>query len=328
MTGAGGFLGRYIAEQLLARGDSVRSLARGDYPSLAALGVEQIRGDLRDPATVAAACAGVDIVYHVAAIAGIWGPWRRFYQINTRGTEHVIAGCLRHNVGRLVYTSSPSVTFDGADQCGVDERAPYPHRWLCHYPRSKALAEQQVLSANAPGRLLTCSLRPHLVWGPRDEHLVPRLIQRAKSGQLRRVGNGDNLVDMIYVENAAAAHLAAADQLTADSPVAGSAYFLSQGEPVNCWDWINDLLALANVPPVARHLSYRTAWRIGALLEGIWTLTGRQSEPRMTRFLAAQLATHHYFDISRAARHFGYHPQVSTAEGMNRLGNWLADNPL
>src|SRR5687767_4412922 len=148
VTGGGGFLGRYVVEQLLARGDTVRVLGRRRYAALEALGVECIAADLRDAGAVAAACAGMDVVFHVAGVAGIWGPWDHYYGINTLGTRHVIAGCRRHGVGRLVYTSSPSVTFDGGDQCGVDESVPYPARWLCHYPHTKALAEREVLAAN------------------------------------------------------------------------------------------------------------------------------------------------------------------------------------
>jgi len=324
VTGAGGFLGRYIAEQSLARGDRVRGLARGEYPQLADQGVEMICGDLRDAETVNQACHGVDVVYHVAAIAGIWGPWQTFYDINTLGTRHVIAACRKHQVGRLVFTSSPSVTFDGHDQNGVDESAPYPRRWLCHYPHTKALAEQEVLAADQPGELLTCALRPHLIWGPRDEHLIPRLIDRARSGKLRRVGDGTNLVDVTYVDSAAEAHLQAADALTDNSPVHGRAYFISQGEPVNCWDWINEVLALAGLAPITKSISAGGAYRIGAAMEGIWTLLRRHDEPRMTRFLATQLSTSHYFDLSAAREHFGYQPSISLAEGMKRLAADIA----
>lgn len=222
-----------------------------------------------------------------------------------------------------MYTSSPSVTFDGTDQVNLDESAPYPGKWLCHYPHSKALAEQKVLTANGSDGLLTCALRPHLIWGPRDEHLIPRLIERARSGKLRRVGDGKNLVDMIYVENAAAAHLQAADALDDGSPVCGKAYFISQGEPVNCWGWINDILALADLPPITKNISARAAWNVGRVLEAVWTILRRRDEPRLTRFLAAQLSTSHYFDISAAQRDFGYQPIVSTEEGMERLGVWL-----
>ncbi len=325
VTGAGGFLGRYIAEQLVARGDQVRSFSRGDYPELGKLGIQLVQGDLRDPPAVARACAGVDVVFHTAGVAGIWGPRDYFHGINARGTQNVIAGCLRHDVRKLVYTSSPSVTFDGSDQLRVDESAAYPERWLCHYAHSKALAEQQVLAANVDARLATCALRPHLIWGPRDEHLIPRLLDRARRGRLIQVGNGTNLVDISYVENAATAHLQAADALDHESPVAGQAYFLSQGEPVNCWDWIGEILQIADLPPIKRSISQVGAWRVGHLLELTYRTLGLRTEPSMTRFLAAQLATSHYFDISKAQRDFGYKPHISTKEGMRRLTQWLRE---
>ena len=324
VTGAGGFLGLYIVEQLVARGDRVRAFCRGSYPQLDALGVETIRGDLRDREATAAACRGMEAVFHVAGVAGLAGPWRHYHGINTLGTHHVVEGCRAHGVGKLVYTSSPSVTFDGSDQQGVDESVAYPRRFLAHYPHSKALAERHVLEANGTAGLVTCALRPHLIWGVRDRHLVPRLLARARSGRLRRVGDGTNQVDMIYVDNAAAAHLQAADALEPGSPVAGRAYFISQGEPVNCWDWIDEILALADLPPVRRSISLSAAWKLGAVLEVLYRLLPLAGEPPMTRFLAAQLATSHYFDISRARDDFGYRPTVSTAEGMRRLAEDLA----
>jgi 2-alkyl-3-oxoalkanoate reductase len=325
VTGAGGFLGLYIVEQLVARGDRVRAFCRGSYPALDALGVETIQGDVRDREKVLAACRGMEAVFHVAAVAGMGGPWKHYYEINTLGTRHVLAGCREHGVGRLVYTSSPSVTFDGVDQEGVDESAPYPGRWLAHYPHSKALAEQDVLAAGGTDGLLTCSLRPHLIWGPHDRHLIPKLIARAKSGRLRRVGDGKNLVDTVYVENAARAHLQAADALTLASKVSGRAYFISQGEPVNCWDWIDEILGLAGLDPVGKSISLRAAWKIGAVFEALWSILRLRSDPPMTRFLAAQLGTSHYFDISRAKEDFGYQPALTTAEGMNRLAAELRE---
>jgi nucleoside-diphosphate-sugar epimerase len=319
VTGATGFLGRYLAEQLVQRGERVRALVRREDESLRKLGVELVFGELAESNRVAAACREIDVVYHVAAVAGIWGPWEHFHTINTRGTRHVLDGALQNGVRKLVYTSSPSVTFDGGDQSGVDESVPYPSQWLCHYPHTKALAEQMVLAANGQQGLLTCSLRPHLIWGPRDRHLIPRLWERARRGQLRRVGDGTNRVDMIYVENAAAAHWQAADALTDGSPVAGNAYFLSQGEPVNCWGWIDELLAIAGLPPVKKSISFAAAWRVGSVLERVYRVLRLTSEPRMTRFLAAQLAKDHYFDIRRAQRDFNYRPLVATDEGMRRL---------
>ena len=323
VTGGGGFLGRYIVEQLLDRGDRVRIFSRGAYPELEAIGAEVVRGDLREADAVANACHSVDAVFHVAGKVGIWGHWHDFYKTNVLGTQNVIEGCRREGVKILTLTSSPSVTFSGSDQIGVDESVPYPSNWLADYPHSKALAEQLVLGANEPA-LQTCALRPHLVWGPRDQHLTARLITRAKSGRLRRVGPGNNLVDMIYVENAATAHLQAADALqTTDSPVAGKAYFISQGEPVECWKWIDEILALVERGPVKSSLSGAAAERLGAVCEWVYRTLKLQSEPPMTRFLARQLATAHWFDISAARRDFGYDPIISVEAGMERLGAWL-----
>jgi nucleoside-diphosphate-sugar epimerase len=323
VTGAGGFLGEYIVEQLVARGDEVRGFGRGIYPRLQGLNIECLRGDIRDSAAVSRACQGVDVVFHVAAVAGIWGPWDYYHSINTRGTANVLAGCRQQNVRRLVYTSSPSVTFDAVDQPGIDESAPYARRWLCHYPHTKALAEQQVLAAHGRDGLLTCALRPHLIWGPRDQHLIPRLIHRARNGQLRRVGAGTNFIDAVYVENAATAHLRAADRLVENSPVGGRAYFITNGEPVNLWNWINEILQRVGLPPVTRSISSKTAWRIGAALELLWRTFRLPGEPRMTRFLAAQLATSHYFNINRARTDLGYQPTISMADGLQRLEAWL-----
>lgn len=327
VTGAGGFLGRYIVEALLARGDQVRGLARSSYPDLEALGVEMIRGDLRDAKSVAAACEGIDCVFHTAARPGIDLQWRLYDETNRVGTLHVIEACRAAGVGRLVYTSSPSVVFAGDDQSGCDERVPYDFEWMeknrAYYSLTKARAEEAVLAANCDA-LRTCALRPHLIWGPRDGHLIPRLIARAGSGRLRRVGAGANLVDIIYVENAAEAHLRAADALgETASAVGGKAYFLSQGEPVNCWQWINEILALVDLPPVQKSISITAAHRVGLACETLWRVARFPGEPPMTRFLASQLATSHWFDISAARRDFGYQPRVSTAEGMQQLGEWL-----
>jgi len=345
VTGGNGFLGRYIVEQLLARGDQVRSFGRSAQPGLKTQGVEVVRGDIRDKDDITEACRGIDCVFHTAALAGIGVRWDDFYETNCLGTKNVLTGCRIHAVDRLVYTSSPSVVFQGVDQSGINESTSYGIDWLakhrCHYSHSKAIAESMVLSASRSQSreqpLVTnsldnsdwinaCALRPHLIWGPRDSHLIPRLIARAKKGRLRRIGEGTNKVDMTYVANAASAHLRASDALAhGQSPVAGKAYFLSQGVPVNCWDWIDKILGLADLPPVKKSFSLKTAWRIGSLCEKTYRILRRGSEPPMTRFLAAQLATSHWFDISAARRDFGYEPLIGTAEGMQRLGHWLEE---
>jgi nucleoside-diphosphate-sugar epimerase len=322
VTGGGGFLGGEIVRQLRERGDSVRSFSRGTYPPLESLGVEQARGDLADPGAVAAAAAGCDVVVHVAARAGVWGPWDEYYRANVVGTENVLAACRAHGIRRLVFTSSPSVTFAGVDQEGVDESEPFPERYLAHYPHTKAIAEQTVRTANGPD-LATVALRPHLIWGPGDPHLVPRLIERARAGRLKRIGRRPNLVDTIYVENAAAAHLQAADRLAVGAPIAGQTYFLSQGEPEPLWDFINRVLAVAGLPPVEASVPPSVAYAAGATLEGMWRLLRLRGEPPMTRFVARQLSTAHWFNLTAAKRDLGYDPRVSTAEGLARLGEWL-----
>ena len=324
VTGANGFLGSYLVRHLLDRGYEVTAMTRRRDEALSSLNVKTASGDVRNFDNVLAACTGQDVVFHTAAISGIWGPWKRYYTTNTIGTRNVVDACVQTSVRKLVYTSSPSVTFNGDHQTNVDETAPYPKQWLCHYPHSKALAEQHVLQANDQHDLLTCALRPHLIWGPGDRHLIPRLIDRARNKQLRRVGDGANLVDTIYVENAAEAHRQAAEALENNSPVCGRAYFISQDDPVNCWEWINDILHMAGIPRVRQSITFRWAYRLGYVLENWHELINSDKEPRMTRFLAAQLAKNHYFDVSRAKRDFGFSPRVSQSQGMLRLQESLA----
>jgi nucleoside-diphosphate-sugar epimerase len=324
VTGGGGFLGRAIVERLVKRGDAVRSFARGDYPDLARLGVEVVRGDLEDGAAVSRAAHGVDVVFHVAAKPGIWGTRASFYGPNVLGTENVIAACRAHGIGKLVHTSSPSVVFAGRSLEGVDESVPYPDRYEAYYPETKALAEKAVAAANSAS-LATVSLLPHLIWGPRDNHLVPRILERGRKGQLRRIGRSENKVDSIYVDNAADAHIAAAERLAPGSPVAGKRYFLSNDEPRPLWDLVNAVLAAAGLPPVTRSVPYGFARFMGAALEGAHGLLGLEGEPRMTRFLANELATAHWFDISAAKRDLGWEPRVSIDEGLVRLTEWLSD---
>jgi 2-alkyl-3-oxoalkanoate reductase len=319
VTGGSGFLGQYIAEQLVRRGDGVVAFCRRKCPALENIGVEMILGDIRDRQAAMAACRGVDTVFHTAGIAGMGGPWRDYHDVNVLGTQNILDGCLEHGVGRMIFTSSPSVTFDGRNQYGVDESAPYAHRWLCHYAHSKALGEQRVLAANGRSGFLTCALRPHLIWGPRDRNIFPRVIDLARCSRLRRVGDGTNQIDTTYVENAADAHLLAADALQPGSPVAGQAYFLSQGEPVNCWQWVDQLLAVAGMPPVRKSTPLPLAYAAGAICELAYAAFHLRGEPPMTRFTALQFAKSHYFDISRAKRDFGYVPKVSMAEGLERL---------
>jgi nucleoside-diphosphate-sugar epimerase len=327
VTGGGGFLGGVIVRMLRERGDQVRSFSRSDHPALTALGVEQVRGNLDDLAAVREAAKGCEIVFHVAAKAGIWGRYNDFYRANVSGTLNVLEACRTNDIGRLVYTSSPSVVFDGSDVEGGNESMPYPASYEAHYPKTKALAEQMVLAANSP-ELATVALRPHLIWGPGDNHLVPRIIAKGRAGRLRRIGNRPNLVDTVYVDNAARAHLLAADCLSADSAPAGRAYFISNGEPIPLWEMVNRILAAAGIPPVTRSISPKLAYTVGCICEGVWGLLRLPDEPPMTRFVAHELASAHWFDISAARRDLGYQPEISIDEGMQRLRQWLLTDPI
>jgi len=318
VTGGGGFLGQAIVRKLLKHGTSVRSFSRHDHDPLHALGVEQIQGDLGDPAAVSSAVEGCDVVFHVAAKPGIWGDYAEYHRTNVIGTENVIAACRRHDVSRLVYTSSPSVVFDGRDMEGVNESVPYPPHFKAHYPRTKALAEQLVRAANGL-QLATVSLRPHLIWGPGDNHLLPRLVARARAGQLGRIGSRQNLIDTIYVDNAADAHLLAADRLSPGLPVAGKVYFISQGEPVPLWEMVNRLLDAAGAPAVTRTIPTWLALALAWGFETTHRLAGNAGEPRLTRFVVHELSTAHWFDISAARRDLGYTPGISIEEGLDRV---------
>jgi nucleoside-diphosphate-sugar epimerase len=323
VTGGGGFLGGAIVRQLLARGVRVRSLSRSRHDGLDRLGVEQYQADVNDRTAVEDACQGCDVVFHVASKAGLGGPWRAYYQANVIGAQNVLDACRRWKINRLIYTSSPSVVFNGRDMEGVDESVPYPPRYEAHYPRSKSMAERAILRANGPD-LATVALRPHLIWGPGDNHLVPRILARGRAGRLRRIGTKQKLIDSVFVDNAAEAHLLAWERLSPGSPVAGRAYFISNGEPTPTWDLVNRILAAGGVGPVTKSVPHGVAWLAGAVCEVVWGVFWPKEEPPMTRFLANELATAHWFDLSAARRDLGYVPRVSIDEGMRRLAASLA----
>ncbi len=325
VTGGGGFLGKAIVRRLLAEGAIVRSISRGDYPELREMGVETIRADLGDLDALKSACDSCDVVFHTAARAGVWGSYDDYYQANFIGTRNVIEACRAAGVGKLVYTSTPSIVFDGRDMEGADESVPYAKHFETHYPATKALAERLVLESN-DARLATVALRPHLIWGPGDPHLLPRILARAH--RLRIIGDGKNRVDTVYVENAAQAHVLAAHKLSPGSACAGKAYFLTQGEPMPLWDVINRMLAAANRPPITRRISPGLAYAVGGALEKIYRVLRIKSEPPMTRFVARELATAHWFDITAARRDLGYSPEVSFEEGMKRLEDWLKEKGM
>ena len=318
VTGGTGFLGSAIVQMLLGKGHSVVSFSRRGDSKLGKSGNQIQHGDLADLKAVRQAANGCEAVIHTAAKAGVWGPAEEYTRTNVQGTKNIIQVCRELQIPRLVYTSSPSVVFTGHDEDGIDESTPYARRFLADYPRTKALAEQLVLAVNDQ-KLSTIALRPHLIWGPGDPHLVPRVLSRARAGRLALLGNGLNLVDSTYVDNAALAHLLALEKLAPDAICAGKTYFISNGEPVPMKTLLNNILAAADLPPIKRRLQPQLAYVAGATMEMVYRRFCPQREPLMTRFVARQLSTSHWFQLDQARKDLDYRPLISLEKGFRIL---------
>lgn len=325
VTGGGGFLGGAIVERLLALGYDVTVLGRKRRPELEARGVRVLAGDLAELETVRRAAEGCAAVFHVAAKAGVWGSRASYFRPNVLGARNVVAACREEGVRWLVYTSTPSVVFTGASFAGADESLPYGRNWLCHYAQTKAQAERETLAMHEAGRLEVCALRPHLIYGPGDPHLFPRIVAKARAGRLRIVGAGENRVDVTFVANAARAHLDALAALQAGR-AGGRAYFVSDGSPVELWPWVNGVLAQLGIEPVHKRVSPRAAYAAGAVAEALWRVLPLKGEPPMTRFVAVELAKSHWYDISAARGELGYSPEVSPDEAIRLTVGWLRAN--
>jgi 2-alkyl-3-oxoalkanoate reductase len=325
VTGGGGFLGSKIVSMLLAEGYSVTNFSRNEYPELKAQGVVCHRGDLADRQAVSDAFQDTDVVFHVAAKAGIWGDYSEYYAANVTGTRNVIEACLRNRVAKLVYTSTPSVVFRGRNVRNANEDEPFPEKHLSPYLATKAAAERLVIQANG-STLATVALRPHLIWGPGDTQLFPRLAQRRLANRLTLVGSGDSLIDCTFVDNAARAHLDAAKRLKPGSPVAGRAYFISQGDPRPVRDLINAVLDAAGLPPVKKSVSLPVAYVAAWFLEVGYRMFHVANEPPATRLSVLEMGRDHYFDISAARRDLGYHPAISIEEGLERMRSAFAND--
>lgn len=322
VTGGGGFVGSAIVRSLLKLDCQVFVAGRNSYPRIEEIGATCLQGNISDRDFTMQICDGIDTVFHTAAKAGIWGRWQEYNNTNIIGTRNIVDSCKAHRVQNLIYTSTPSVVFANKDIVNGDESLPYAKTYLCHYPKSKVIAEKYVLRNNNNG-LRACAIRPHLIWGPGDPHLVPRLLEKGRKGELKIVGSGNNLVDISYIDNVAHAHLLAAKNLEEGGEAAGNAYFIGQESPVKLWHWINDLYRELGIPPITRKVPFMAAYIAGSVLEFIYRLQGNPNEPKMTRFLAQQLARSHSFSHHRARTDFGYRPVVTLAEGQKRLLQWL-----
>jgi nucleoside-diphosphate-sugar epimerase len=260
----------------------------------------------------------MNIIFHVAAKAGILGDYMDYYRTNVTGTENIIQACKIKKIRWLIFTSSASVVFDGKEIKGNDESLPYPSRPVSHYTATKAIAEQLVLQANS-NLLRTISLRPHLVYGPGDNQLFPRIISRAKRGTLRRIGNGQNIIDVSYIENVVAAHIDAAQALISNPEATGKTYFITNGEPVLLWDFLNMILDFSGHEPIGKSVPFRLAFIISALTEAFYNIFLKSEEPLLTRFLVSELTRSHWFDITRARKFLNYNPGISNIEGLKKM---------
>lgn len=318
VTGAGGFLGRNLAAALFSKGHKVWNFSRKHHPQLQAMGIETLCGNLQNAADVMTAFKGMDVVFHVASRVGIWGEYDDYYRTNVIGTENVINACRAHGITKLIYTSTPSVVFDGHDICGADETKPYSQKFYNYYSETKTIAEQMVLKANDE-KLSTVALRPHQIIGPDDPHLVPRLVNAAKLGRLKIVGSGKNLVDVTYIQNAVDAHVLAFEKLSPQSRVAGQAYFIGQERPVVLWDFINEILARHNLPKITKKVPSGLAFNIGLFFESWYRFFKINGEPPMTRFVSLQFSRSHYFSHEKAKNDFGYDPKISIEQALDLI---------
>jgi nucleoside-diphosphate-sugar epimerase len=322
VTGGGGFMGMALIKRLIKEGHKVTSFSRREYPLHWALGISSIQADIRDYDAVEKACEDRDVVFHIAAKVGIWGEYDSYYSINVTGTRNVIEACRKQGVGRVVFTSSSSVVFDGSDLYGIDETYPYPAKYHSHYSATKAMAEQLIIESNSVS-LKTISLRPHLVWGPYDAHLIPGILKRASSGKLRRIGDKEHFIDTTYIDNMVDALLLAAESLQTEPEAAGRNFFITNGEPARVWDFVNSIIQIAGHEPVQKKIPEKVAMFAAGTSEFFHKTFRVKSEPFMTRFAIKEICTNHWFDISSARDILGYNPAVSYAEGFKNLKDYL-----
>ena len=317
VTGGGGFLGTSICLQLEQLGFEVLAYQRGAAEHFTDHSIHVIQGDICDYDALEEAATGCDAIIHTAGKAGVWGKAEDYYRINVVGTQTVVNVCQDLSIPVMVHTSSPSIAHGHGDVEGGDESLPVGPPYLAAYPASKAEAEKLALQANS-SQLKTTALRPHLIWGPGDPHILPRLASKVRSGRLALPG-ADKKIDTVFVENAAYAHVLALQDLLGDGKSAGKAYFISNDEPLPQGVIIKKLLAAINIEVEIRPVSSRVARFIGTVCETIWSGLGIKSEPPLTRFSADQLCTAHWYNISAAKRELGYKARISIDQGLEKL---------
>ena len=311
VTGATGMLGAGVARQLASRGDHVTVMQRG----ASGLPFPEVRADVLDRAALADACRGQDAVVHLAAKVSVVGGWEEFERVNVLGTRNLLEGASSAGAERFVYVSSPSVAHAGEPIVGAAAEPANPDSARGHYARSKAIAEISALAASG-ANFSVVAIRPHLVWGPGDTQLVGRIVDRARSGRLVLVGGGTALIDSTYVDNAVTALVAAVDRAPA---LRGEAFVVTNGEPRTVAELLTRICRAAGVPEPTRSVPPAVAAAAGAVVDRAWARLDRDGEPPMTRFLAEQLSTAHWFDQRRTREALQWTPHVSLADGFRRL---------
>lgn len=325
ITGGRGFVGKALSQKFINSNHSIHTIGRSshftksDFPE----NCQHHYCDLANDPIPEAIFKGADLIFHIAAKAGVWGKYSDFYSSNVTATRNILSACKKYNIAKLIYTSTPSVVFSGQPIVSGTESLPYGNSRLSAYAETKSIAEREILEANDPGKLKTIALRPHLIWGEGDPHLLPRVINRHKKGKLRIVGEGGNKVDLTHVDNVVHAHFCAMEALLKNSTLGGNAYFIGQNEPVNLWDWLNEIFAMLDLPKLTKKISYQKAYLLGSSLEKIWGILRLRGEPPMTRFVANQLAHDHWFSIESAKKDIGYEPIRDMNDSLNESLTWL-----
>ncbi len=326
VTGAGGFVGLKLTRALLLEGYDVTTLQRGTYPELNELkniypNLSIIQGSINDQNILDFAVSDVNAIFHVASKIGMWGSYDDYYETNVVGTQNILKSMKKYSIKNLVYTSTPSVVFDRGDINNGDESLPYPKSHLNFYAQTKRIAEEEILKCARAHEFNALSIRPHLVFGPGDKQLIPRVIYTHLKGKLKIVGDGENLVDVSYIDNVVHAHLLAFKTLLQDpNKVNGKAYFIGQEKPVKLWNFTNDIFKGLGLKKLEKKIPVNIAYCIGGLLEALFKLLGiKKIDPPMTRFVALQLGKNHYFSHENAKKDFGYIPIVPTEEGLKNL---------
>ncbi len=325
VTGGRGFLGTKLSQKLISLGHEVHTIGRTPINESSDIIDSCFHHchDLTEGLLPGELLRNTDIIFHVAAKAGVWGKYEDFYKSNVNATENILKACEIFEIPRLIFTSTPSVVFSNNPISNGKESLPYCKSRLSPYAETKAIAEQKVLGANSKGKLQTIALRPHLVWGKGDPHLLPRVIARHASGKLKIVGDGINLVDLTYVENVTHAHICAMSTIIKNSSADGQAFFISQDEPVNLWSWLNNIFIRIGMPELSVKISYKKAYFLGSALEKIWHFLNLKGEPPMTRFVSSQLAHDHWFSIESAKEKIGYEPTVNMQDALEKSLPWL-----